>query len=171
VQTLVLYALCEHQLGHAKRIAVTCTGSEFTVSDDGRGHSVLRTVEGAPYLDFIYGHLSFPFGRTDSPPVQLQGLGMSLLNQLCSRLDVTVRKPTNTLRLCYAQGRLVEHELVEEGNPETGNCLSGAVLAAFSAEPVDTVALSKWLGAVQLVNPALELVFNATQVRSVASGA
>jgi DNA gyrase/topoisomerase IV subunit B len=171
VQTLVLYALCEHQLGHAERIVVSSSGSEFTVSDDGRGHSVSRNVEGAPYLDFIYGHLAFPFGRADSPPVQLQGLGMSLLNQLCSRLDVTVRKPANTLRLRFEQGRLVAHELVEESNPETGNLLSGAILLTLAPEPIDAVALSAWLGAVQLVNPSLELVFNGKHIQGVASGA
>jgi hypothetical protein len=85
------------------------------VSDDGRAHVVSRNVESAPYLDFIYGHLAFPFGRADSPPVQLQGLGMSLLKQLCSRPEVTARKPANTLRHCFEQGKLVTHEL-QRGN-------------------------------------------------------
>ncbi|MFN5047722.1 hypothetical protein [Roseateles sp.] len=171
VQTLVLYALGEHQLGHARRIVVNCSGTEFSVSDDGRGHAVSRTVEGAPYLDFIYGHLAFPFGRTDSPPVQLQGLGISLLNQLCASLDVTVRKPMQTLRLRFERGELLAHELVDEQNLETGNCLAGEVLAALAAEPMDVAALAKWLGAVQEVNPGLELLLNGKPLPAVTDGA
>ncbi|MDN3543165.1 MAG: ATP-binding protein [Roseateles asaccharophilus] len=171
VQTLVLYALGEHQLGHARRIVVNCSGTEFSVSDDGRGHSVSRTVEGAPYLDFIYGHLAFPFGRADSPPVQLQGLGISLLNQLCESLDVTVRKSTQTLRLRFGRGTLLAHQLVDEQNLETGNCLAGEVLAGLAAQAMDVAALVKWLSAVQEVNPGLELVLNGKPLRAEADGA
>jgi DNA gyrase/topoisomerase IV subunit B len=171
VQTLVLYSLCEHQLGHATRINVFAQGNAFSVSDNGRGHAISRTVEGAPYLDFIYEHLAFPYGRTASPPVQLQGLGMSLLNQLCTTLEVTVRKPTTTLHIRYASGQRVDHVVIEEANPETGNTISGAVRSGPDSDLVDFAALSTWLSAVQRVNPGLNVAFNGNQLSLVAGGA
>ena len=72
-----------------------------------------RTVEGSPYLDFIYTHLDYPFGVGSTKPVQLHGLGMSLLNRLCAELKVSVRKATATLSLRFEAGRLVHNELIE----------------------------------------------------------
>jgi DNA gyrase/topoisomerase IV subunit B len=171
VQTLVLYALCEHQLGHATCISVSARGRDFNVSDNGRGHAVSRTVQGAPYLDFIYEHLAFPYGREASPPVQLQGLGMSLLNQLCSVLEVTVKKPAATLRIRFEDGVRVSHTVTDEPNTEPGNTVSGTVSPKLTPEPVDLSALSGWLLAVQQVNPELKLAFDARQLSGVAGGA
>ena len=171
VQTLVLYALCEHQLGHATRIEVSVQGSEFSVSDNGRGHAFSRTVESAPYLDFIYEHLAFPYGRAASPPVQLQGLGMSLLNQLCSTLEVTARKPTTTLCIRYQGGVRVDHTVAEEANPDTGNTVTGKLISHLSTRQIDLSALLDWLVAVQRVNPGLNLVFNAKHLKGLAGGA
>jgi len=171
VQTLVLYALCEHQLGHATRISVSAQGRDFSVADNGRGHAIARTVQDAPYLDFIYEHLAFPYCREASPPVQLQGLGMSLLNQLCSVLEVTVRKPTATLRIRFEDGVRVSHTVTDEANAEPGNTVSGTVNSTLTPEPLDRSALSGWLLAVQQVNPELKLTLNARQLRGVAGGA
>ena len=125
VQTLVLYSLAEHQLGHSKRIQVTASEHSFSIEDDGRGHAIGRSVEGSPYLDFIYCHLDYPYEERKAKPIQLQGLGMSLLNRLCAELIVSVRKTEATLTLRFQSGRLVSHELNEATNQVTGNKRGG----------------------------------------------
>lgn len=72
VRALVLYSLAEFQSGHARTIRVTAKGSSFSVEDDGRGHAICRTVEGSPYLRFVYAHLEYPFEPGQGNPVQLQ---------------------------------------------------------------------------------------------------
>jgi DNA gyrase/topoisomerase IV subunit B len=171
VQTLVLYSLAEHQLGHASTIRVQAIGDSFTVEDDGRGHAIGRTVEGAPYLDFIYCHLDFPYGTGQSKPVQLQGLGMSLLNRLCAELVVTVRRHDATLVQRFVRGRLVGHELIEGRNEVTGNKIAGTVHAAIGAVAFDERPLAKWLQRVQETSPSLRLFFNGQLLGPVAGGA
>lgn len=160
VQTLVLYALAEHQLGHARLIAVSAQGHEFSVRDDGRGHAIQRSIDGAPYLDFIYGHLAYPFGETVPRAVQLQGLGMSLLNRLCSELKVSVRKPTASLDMRFEHGDLVEHTLTPAPNEVTGNEVSGRLDARVAASTVDEPALLRWLDEVARASPSLKLQYN-----------
>ena len=45
VRALTLYCLAEFQSGHATTIRITVEGSSFVVADNGRGHSIERTVE------------------------------------------------------------------------------------------------------------------------------
>lgn len=127
MQTLVLYSLAEHQLGHAKSIRVTVHEYSFSVEDDGRGHAISRSVEGSPYLDFIYCHLDYPFGESEAKPVQLQGLGMSLVNRLCAELIVSVRKTDAALIIRFQNGQRVSHELTDATSAVTGNKVSGTV--------------------------------------------
>jgi DNA gyrase/topoisomerase IV subunit B len=171
VQTLVLYSLAEHQLGHAKSIRVTATERSFSVEDDGRGHAIGRSVEGAPYLDFIYCHLDLPYKERQAKPIQLQGLGMSLLNRLCAELIVTVRRAESTLTLRFESGGLVKHELTEATNTVTGNKVSGTVHPSLATMPIGERALEKWLEAVQGASPSLKLFFNGQRLESLAGGA
>lgn len=99
VKSLVLYSLAEHQAGFAHTVRVDVHGTSFSVSDDGRGHSIDREVEGQPYLRLIYEQVRYPFGQDIPARVQLQGIGMSLLNALCSELEVLIQKPGSGLRL------------------------------------------------------------------------
>jgi DNA gyrase/topoisomerase IV subunit B len=106
-RALVLYSLAEFHGGYASTIDVNVDATSFSVSDDGRGHAIARTINGLPYLPFIYTHLDYPFADADPPgQVQLQGIGMSLINAMCSELSVVVRKPHGTLRLRYEAGWL-----------------------------------------------------------------
>lgn len=85
VQALVLYSLAEFQGGHCTAIRVEAKNLAFSVSDDGRGHAIDRIVSELPYLPFIYTHFDYPFApSTGAAPVQLQGIGMSLINRVCS---------------------------------------------------------------------------------------
>lgn len=98
IRALVLYSLAEHQLGHATTIRVTVNGNSFSVGNDGRGLAIARTVASAPYLKFIYNHFDSPFRLDEAAQVKLQGVGMSLVNSLCSELTVELRKPDAMLR-------------------------------------------------------------------------
>ncbi len=99
VRALTLYSFAEFQLGHATSIRIRAEGNSFSITDDGRGHAIERAVNGTPYLKFIYTHFDYPFEASENEPVQLQGIGMSLINTLCSELVVTVRKQDATLQL------------------------------------------------------------------------
>ena len=171
VQTLVLYSLAEHQLGHAKSVRVTASECAFSVEDDGRGHAIGRSVEGAPYLDFIYCHLEFPYKERVAKPIQLHGLGMSLVNRLCSELTVSVRKTEATLTLRFQNGRLVSEELVKATNRVTGNTVAGTVHPKLGLELVDEQALKQWLQILLAASPSLRLFFNGRHLEPVAGGA
>ena len=127
VRALVLYALAEFQSGNATTLCVYAEGTSFSVSDDGRGHAIDRTVDGSTYLPFIYTHLQYPFVAVEGGPVQIHGIGMSLLNALCVELSVSVRKKTETLSLTYRAGHLHENRRTACVNEATGNTVSGMV--------------------------------------------
>ena len=117
VRALVLYSLAEFQSGHASHIRVTADGHSFSVADNGRGHAIGRTVAGQPYLKFVYTHLDYPFEHRQGAPVQLHAIGISLINVLCSELDITARKQDVTLRMSFKNGRLGDCELVDAKPP------------------------------------------------------
>lgn len=170
LRALVLYALAEAQLGHARHLRVSAEGDRFAVEDDGRGHAIARTVEGAPYLQFIYGHLDYPFGAAQSRPVQLQGLGMSLVNAVCAELTVRVRKPDARLDLAFRGGRLIDHRAAEGGDGTRGNRLAGRIDARFEPRPFDTGALARWLAALAATQAGLALSFNGQPLPAAAAG-
>ena len=165
MRTLVLYCLAEFQLGHARRITVIVTGRSFRVEDDGRGHAIDRTVDGMPYLKFIYGHLQYPFGAAEGGTIQLQGLGMSLLNRLCSELTVVVTKKMTSLRLTFSNGELVGQEFNEAGSTSTGNAIAGTVDARLEGKAVDEQQLQAWLCALVSASPGLKLSFNGQELQ------
>ena len=171
VQTLVLYSLAEHQLGHARTIRVIARGHSFSIEDDGRGHAVHREIEGSPYLNFIYAHLDYPYKDRKAKPVQLQGLGMSLLNRLCAELIVSVRKPEVTLQLRFQNGRLQSHERTDSVNRETGNTVAGTLDQDVAPTPANEEALKNWMLGVLEASPALLLSFNGQPLSVSASGA
>ena len=160
VRALTLYALSEFQSGNATTIVVSAEGTSFSVSDDGRGHAIDRTVAGSPYLPFIYTHLHYPFGRLEGGPVQLHGIGMSLLNALCSELSVTVRKKSETLSLSFRAGRLHEELHRDQATGATGNTVTGTVNSQLQSARTDAESIEQWLAGVLAANPGLRLNFN-----------
>ncbi len=166
VRALVLYSLAEHQSGHATTLQVTAQGPSFSVADDGRGHAIHKLVAGQPYLQFIYSHLDYPFDNAQAAPVQLQGIGMSLVNTLCSELAVTVRKPDATLRVLFSNGRLHSHELLDLACAATGNTVSGTAHAQLQAQGVDSAGLQRWLLRLPAGNPSLKLFFNGQPLQA-----
>jgi DNA gyrase/topoisomerase IV subunit B len=163
VRALVLYALAEVQSGNATTLNVEANGTSFSVSDDGRGHAIDRTIDGQPYLPFIYTHLEYPFGRQQSGTVQLQGIGMSLLNVLCSELTVIVRKRTETLHMRYRAGGLTEEARIEETNQTTGNMVFGSIKSDIQRTDTNLRGITQWLSSVVAANPGLRLYFNGVE--------
>jgi DNA gyrase/topoisomerase IV subunit B len=165
VRTLALYSLAEFQSGHASTLRITAEGASFSITDDGRGHAIGRMVAGAPYLQFIYTQLDYPFGATEGGPVQLHGIGMSLLNGLCSELSVTVRKTEGQLRLTYRGGHLLSEEHLDLPSAVTGNTVVGTVNPDLQGTRTDAQRIEQWLLGVLASNPDLKLHFNGKELQ------
>lgn len=166
VRALLLYALAEHQAGHASTIHVTVEGPRFRIEDDGRGHAIDRVVAGAPYLPFIYTQLDHPFDSAPDAPIQLQGIGMSLINALCSELTVTVHKAHARLRLHYRDARLQAQAVIQEPAPRTGtgNIIEGTVKATRVPTEPPGETLRQTLQRTARACPSLTLHFNGGKV-------
>jgi len=165
VRALMLYSLAEFQSGHATTIRVTAEGGSFSIADDGRGHPIDKTVEGTSYLKFIYTHFDYPFESGRSAPVQLQGIGMSLVNALCSELSLTVRKPDETLQLKFQHGQLCASQRTAVPSAQTGITVSAKLNPQLTATGADTQQLEQWLLGVAVCHPALKLFFNGRQLQ------
>jgi DNA gyrase/topoisomerase IV subunit B len=166
VRALMLYTLAEFQSGHCSTIRIEADDGAFSIEDDGRGHAIARTVAGAPYLKFIYTHLDYPFAPPQDAPIQLQGIGMSLINVLCCEFTVTVRKQAATLRLSFQGGRLCDEEFIEVKSQRTGNIISGMIAPEFRQRGFDKERLQKWLREVLIAHPTLNLFFNGEAIYS-----
>ena len=164
VRAFMLYSLAEFQSGNATTIRVTANGSEFGIWDDGRGHPLDKSVEGTSYLRFIYEHFDYPFQREHGAPVQLQGIGMSLVNALCRELHLEVRKPNETLHMAFGNGKAIESGRTATHNERTGISVVGRLRPEFSCTETDTTELAQWLTGVLRVHPSLHLSFNGSQL-------
>lgn len=160
VRALVLYSLAEHQAGHAGTIRVIAEGASFSVSDDGRGHSINKEVDGSPYLNFIYGQLDYPFAPNLGGAIQLQGIGMSLVNSLCGELAVEVRKPEHMLRLRFSSGQLTDKQVLITQSVQTGNTVSGTIASQLQHIPLNEALLEQWLCRLAASSASLRLWFN-----------
>jgi hypothetical protein len=165
VRALVLYSLAEFQAGHATAIRITAEGASFSVADDGRGHAIERAIAGVPYLKLVYSQLDYPLDSAHGAPVQLHGIGMSLVNALCSELAVTIRKPDVTLRLSFRDGQLRGSERVDVKSEHTGNTISGTISSRFQAGSVGAEPLQRWLLGVVAASPSLQLFFNGRELQ------
>jgi len=169
VRALVLYSVAEYQAGHVKTIRVDARDRSFTVADDGRGHAIERTIGGAPYLEFVYTHLAYPFATGQSAPIQLQAIGISLANKFCAELSVTARKPTATLVVSFKNGLHVSEALSNVASEVTGNTISGVVNPQLQSAETDTHALRQWLIRVLAASAGLRVVFNGVELRAPAN--
>jgi hypothetical protein len=160
LRSLVLYSVAEAQAGHVSEIAVQVKGCSFEVSDDGRGHSIDKTIDGTPYLSFIYEHLDFPFGLSAPGAVQLQGLGMSLINSLCEELQVQVRRGEQQATYDFAYGQLLQQRREPAPGLPSGNSLRGRLCAALSAKSIDQAALGQWVEGLRPSLPGVRIRFN-----------
>ena len=160
VRALTLYSLAEFQAGHATTVYVHAEGASFTVADNGRGHAIGRSVDGMPYLWFVYTHLDYPFGAAQAPTIQPHGIGISLLNSLCSQLSVVARRREATLRMSFVNGVLREEEVLNVESSSTGNTIAGTINPLFQHEGACLTAIEDWLRTVLRATPQLKLYFN-----------
>ncbi len=165
VRALMLYSLAEFQSGNATTIRVTAEGHSFGIADDGRGHPLDKIVEGTSYLRFIYTHFDYPFEAGRSAPVQLQGIGMSLVNALCCELTLTVRKREETLQVEFRDGQFHESRRTAVPPAETGITVAGRLHPHLQAGGAATGPLEEWLQGVLATCPALRLYFNGRELK------
>jgi len=166
VRALFLYSLAEFQSGHATTIRITAEGASFSIADNGRGHPIDRAVEGTPYLKFIYTHFDYPFESGQSSPIQLQGIGMSLVNALCSELALTVRKRDETLQLLFRDGKLHESNRTNVKSEETGITVSATISPQLQRDSVAVEQLQVWLLSILASSPSLKLYFNGHELHA-----
>jgi hypothetical protein len=164
VRALMLYSLAEFQSGNATTIRVTAEGNSFSIADDGRGHPIDRTLEGTSYLRFIYTHFDYPFESGRGAPVQLQGIGMSLVNTLCSELALTVSKKDETLKWLFLGGQLHASHRVAVASEETGITVSAKIDSRLQGVGAATGPLEAWLLGVLASSPSLRLHFNGREL-------
>ena len=166
VRALTLYSLAEFQAGNATSIRVTVEGTSFSVSDDGRGHPIDRTIEGTSYLNFIYTHFDYPFESGRNAPIQLQGIGMSFINAMCSELTLTVRKRDETLQLLFRDGQIHESNRAVAVSAETGITISAKIAPKLQMDGLGNKRLEQWLQCVLASSPSLRLFFNGSQLHA-----
>lgn len=116
--------------GHCRNIDVTLhRDGSLSVSDDGRGMPVdLHPEEGAPGVEVILSrlHAGGKFSR-DSYQFSggLHGVGVSVVNALSTRLEVTVRRDGQEWEMAFANGDKVSDltAVNEVGRRNTGTRL------------------------------------------------
>lgn len=165
VRALTLYSLAEFQSGNATTIRVTADGTKFSIADDGRGHPIDKTVEGTSYLRFIYTHFDYPFEPARSAPIQLQGIGISLVNAMCSELALTVRKREETLQVWFRNGQFHRSHRSAALSNETGIAVSATLNSSLQGSGVAIAQLEEWLLGVLNISPGLTLFFNGRQLQ------
>lgn len=166
VRALMLYSLAEFQSGNATTIRVTAEGNSFSIADNGRGHPIDKTVDGTSYLKFIYTHFDYPFESGRGAPIQLQGIGMSLVTAMCGEFTVTVKKREVTLELLFQDGQLRERKQTDVLSDETGISIAARINSQLQGSGVEVKQLEAWLLGVLAANPSLTLFFNGRQLHS-----
>jgi DNA gyrase, B subunit len=114
----------EHLAGHGERMVVVLEEGGFvSVHDDGRGMPVdMHPTEGRPAVEVLMSdlHAGGKFNQ-NSYKVSggLHGVGVSVVNALSSRCEVTVRRNGNLYFIAFEDGVTVEPlRMIQEGGIE-----------------------------------------------------
>lgn len=108
-QEVIDNSVDEALAGHANRIAVTLhTDGSLSVIDNGRGMPVdMHPLEKKPGVEVILCTLHAG-GKFSNQNYQfsggLHGVGVSVVNALSERLDVTIKRDGQSYQMCFANG-------------------------------------------------------------------
>ena len=170
-QEVIDNAVDEAISGHAHRIVVTLHKDDsLSVEDDGRGMPVdLHPGEGISGVEVILTrlHAGGKFsGKNYTFSGGLHGVGVSVVNALSERLEVTVKRGGQSYRMAFARGEKVEDLAVLGSVPrkETGTKLRFWPEARyFDSAKFLPARLKHLLKAKAVLCPGLRVVFFSEQ--------
>jgi DNA gyrase subunit B len=158
-------AVDEYLAEHATRVTVEVSDVGWvTVADNGWGMplrerltDVFLTLHAGPTLDGKSPHVHVA--------QRIEGVGVAVVNALCSRFEVESRFLGTALRAAFERGVLVEPltEVPFEGQGTTIRFLPDAQL--FGASRLDLARVEAWLTELSWLCPLLDLVFQGKSLR------
>lgn len=166
-QEVIDNSVDEALAGHARRIDVILHPDQsLEVTDDGRGMPVdIHPEEGVPAVELILCRLHAG-GKFSNKNYQfsggLHGVGISVVNALSTRVEVSVRRNGNVYRIAFENGDKVEDLSVVGTCPKrnTGTSVHFWPDERFFDSPLFSVSrLTHLLKAKAVLCPGVEIVF------------
>ncbi len=170
-QEVIDNAVDEAISGHAHRIAVTLHKDEsLSVEDDGRGMPVdIHPEEGVTGVEVILTrlHAGGKFSRKNYAfSGGLHGVGVSVVNALSKRLEVSVKRGGQVYRMAFAHGDKIEDMQVVGSAPrkETGTWIRfWPEPRYFDSPKFLSTRLKHLLKAKAVLSPGLRVIFRSEQ--------
>lgn len=168
VQEVVDNSVDEALAGHCKEIKVTLhTDGSIEVEDDGRGMPVdIHKEEKVPGVELILTRLHAG-GKFDSNAYRfsggLHGVGVSVVNALSKRLEVTIKRSAKEYTIAFEHGDRVEKlkEIGTVGKRNTGTKVHFWPDASyFDSDKINANRLCHLLRAKAVLCPGLTIHFN-----------
>ncbi|ACV27418.1 DNA topoisomerase IV subunit B [Kangiella koreensis] len=167
-QEVIDNSVDEALAGHAKTIKVTLhKDSSLEVEDDGRGMPVdIHPEEGIPGVELIMSKLHAG-GKFSNKNYQfsggLHGVGISVVNALSKRVEVTVKRDGNQYFMAFEDGfKVKDLEVVAEvGKRNTGTSVKfWPDSKYFDSDKFSISRLKHLLKAKAILCPGLKVVFD-----------
>lgn len=172
-QEVIDNSVDEAMAGHATRIDVILhEDNSLEVSDDGRGMPIdIHPEEGIPGVELIFTKLHAG-GKFSNKNYQfsggLHGVGISVVNALSTRVEVTVRRDAQQYRMAFENGDKVEDLSVigTVGKRNTGTTVRfWADVSYFDSPNYSITKLNHLLKAKAVLCPGLRIKFVNKQTK------